>query len=152
MLIPQSLATRWRGTTNPVTGAYSDLNTDQPITDYDRACTVAWPGRSVLDFMGSSVLVLYTEFDWHAWDTENRIVACGGWLPSYEQLRQATWTDRIQWQTQETNFLLMNSAVDAQHGLRDDDYLPVRFAPGTYAVDYCDIEGDAVGCFHRFVS
>jgi hypothetical protein len=152
MLIPQSLAALWRGATNPATEIYSELNTDQPITDYDRACVVAWPGRSVVNFMGSSVLVLYTEFDWHTWDADNRIVACGGWLPSNEELGRATWTDRIHWHTQETSFLLMNSSVDAKHGLRDDDYLPVHLAPGTYAVDYCDIEGDSVGCFHRFVS
>jgi hypothetical protein len=152
VLIPQSLAPFWRGTTNPVTGNYSELNTDQPVTDYDRACAVAWPGRSVLDFMGSPILVLYTEFDLHTWDPEKRIVACGGWFPSEDELRRATWTDGVHWQTQETNLWLMNSAVDAERGISDDDYLPVHLEAGSYTIEYSDIEAQSVGCFHRFIS
>ena len=151
VLIPQSLAPFWRGTTNPATGNYSELNTDQSVTDYDRACAVAWPGRSVLDFMGSTVLVLYTEFDLHTWDPEKRIVACGGWLPPDDELRRANWTDRVHWQTQETNLWLLNSAVDAELGLSDDDYLPVHLEAGSYTIEYSDIEAESVGCFHRFI-
>jgi hypothetical protein len=44
----------------------------------------------------------------------------------------------------------MNSAADGQD-LRDEDYLQLQLTPGKYAVDYCDIEAESVGCFHRFV-
>jgi hypothetical protein len=102
--------------------------------------------------MDSSVLVLYTEFDLHTWDPEKRIVACGGWLPSDGELRGATWTDRVRWQTQETNLWLMNSTVDAERGVSDDDYLPVRLEAGSYTIEYSDIAGESVGGFHRFIS
>lgn len=149
IVIPQSIAPLWRGTTDPATGQYREVNVEAPVTDYDRACAAAWPGRSVLEFGGTSVLALYTEFDLHTWDVRRHLVACGGWLPSDDDLRRGTWTDHIYWQTQHSDFLLMNSAADGQH-LRDEDYLPLQLAPGKYAVDYCDIEAESVGCFHRF--
>ena len=151
MLIPEPLAGLWRGTTDRATGEYRGLNLQSPVTDYDRACGVARPGRSILEFMGASVVVLYTEFDLHAWDAQRALVACGGWLPSDDQLRRATWTDRIHWQARHADFLLMNSAADGGPDLRDDDYLRVRLQRGTYAVEYSDIEADDVGGFHRFV-
>jgi hypothetical protein len=151
MLIPQSLAGLWRGTTDRATGEYREANVEAPVTDYDRACAAAWPGRSILEFMGHSVLVLYTEFDLHTWDDHRELVACGGWLPSDHELQRATWTDRIHWPALHTDFLLMNSAADGKQGLRDDDYLAVRLTSGIYDVDYCGIETESVGCFHRFI-
>jgi hypothetical protein len=149
MLIPQSLAGFWRGTTDRATGEYRETNVEAPVTDYDRACTAAWPGRSILEFMGCPLLVLYTEFDLHTWDDQRELVACGGWLPSDHELQQATWTDRIHWHSQHTDYLLMNSAADGEQGSLD--CLPVRLRSGIYAVEYCDIEADSVGCFHRLI-
>ena len=152
LLIPQSLVPFWRGTTDRATGHYRELNTEQPVTDYDRACAAAWPGQSVLDFMGAPVLVLYTEFDLHTWDADRRIVACGGWLPSDDDFRRATWSDRVQWQTHESSLFLINSAVDAEPGVRDDDYVPVHLEAGSYTIEYSYIEGKSLCCFHRFIS
>src|SRR5262245_52084851 len=88
MLIPRRLSGLWRGGIDPATGKYRELNTAHPVTDYDRACAVSWPGKSLLEFMGTQILILYTEFDDHTWDSARRIVACGGWLPSDDELRQ----------------------------------------------------------------
>ena len=151
MLIPQALVAFWRGTIDRATGKNRESNVEAPITDYDRACAAAWPGRSILEFMGCPILVLYTEFDLHTWDDERELVACGGWLPSDHELQRATWSDRIHWHSQHTDFFLMNSAANGEEGLRNHDYLPVRLSSGIYAIEYCDIEGDYVGCFHRFV-
>jgi hypothetical protein len=63
MLIPQSLAELWRGTTDPATGEYREFDKDNPVTDYDRACAAARPERSVLEFRGVPILILYTEYD-----------------------------------------------------------------------------------------
>lgn len=101
--------------------------------------------------MGAPVLVLYTEFDLHSWDPGRRIVACGGWLPSDNELHRAAWTDPVHWQTHEASLLLINSAVDAEGGVRDEDYLPVHLEAGSYTIEYSYIEGESVGCFHRFI-
>ena len=148
IVIPKSIAILWRGTTDPATGQYREVNVEAPVTDYDRACAAAWPGRSVVELGGASVLALYTEFDLHTWDVRRQLVACGGWLPSDDDLRSGTWTDTVYWQTQHSDFLLMNSAADGQD-LRDEDYLPLQLTPGQYAVEYCHIEAESVGCFHR---
>lgn len=105
----------------------------------------------MLEFKGASIVILYTEFDRHTWDGSRQILACGGWLPSDDELRRATWTDPIRWQAAHTDYLLMNSAVDASDGLPDDEFMPVRLASGIYTIDYSDITSEYVGCFHRFV-
>jgi hypothetical protein len=151
MLIPQSLAGSWRGTTDPATGHYREVDTTNPVTDYDRACSAAWPGRSILDFNGVSILILYSEYDQHSWDASRQILACGGWFPSDDGVRHATWTDAIRWRAEHTDYLLMNSAADATAGLLDDDFMPVRLPSGLYAIEYADITSDYVGCFHRFI-
>jgi len=151
MLIPRRLASRWRGTTGPSTGEYRALDIDHPVTDYDRACAVAWPGRSLLQFMEAQALVLYTEFDAHTWDSARQIVACGGWLPSDEELRRASWTDPIAWRIEESDLLLMNSAADGTQGFLGDDFMALQLAAGNYTVEYSYIEAEYVGYFHRFV-
>ena len=151
MLIPRSLARSWRGTTDPTTGEFRQFDRQNPVTDYDRAVAAAWPGRSILEFMGARLLVLYSEYDQHTWDSSRLILACGGWLPSDEVLRQAPWTDPVCWRAEHTDYLLMNSAADAAHDLRDDDFMPVRLSPGIYTVEYSDIASEFVGCFHRFI-
>ena len=151
MLIPRSLVEHWRGTTDPATGEYREFDKDNPVTDYDRACAAAWPGRSVLEFRGVPILILYTEYDDHSWDTSRQILACGGWFPSADEVRRATWTDPIRWRAEHTDYLLMNSAADATDGLRDDDFMPVRLPSGIYTIEYADITSEYVGIFHRFV-
>ena len=151
MLIPQRLAKFWRGTTNPATGEYRQYNQEDPVTDYDRAGAAAWPGRSILEFHGSQVLVLYSEYDRHTWDAKREILACGGWLPTDEELRRAKWTDPIRWRAEETEYYLMNSAQDAAEDLPEDEYMPVKLRPGIYTVEYSDISSEYAGCFHRFV-
>jgi hypothetical protein len=151
MLIPRSLARSWRGTTDPTTGEHRELDQHNPITDYDRAVAAAWPGRSILEFMGTQILVLYSEYDQHAWDSSRQMLACGGWLPADDVLRGAAWTDPIRWRGEHTDYLLMNSAADAADDLRDDDFMPVQLSPGIYTVEYSDIAAEFVGCFHRFI-
>lgn len=150
LLIPRVVADLWRGVTDIATGDYRDLDRDNPVTDYDRACAAVWPGTSAINFMGTKPLVLHTEFDLHTWDGARQIVACGGCIPSDEELRQASWTKPIRWRAEHSDYLLMNSAFDAVLGLRDEDFMPVVLAPGDYSVDYCDIESEYVGGFHRF--
>lgn len=151
MLIPQSLAEHWRGTTDPATGEYREFDSDDPVTDYDRAGAVAWPGRSVLEFRGVPILVLYTEYDLHGWDADRRILACGGWFPSEDEVRRGTWTDPIRWHATHTDYFLMNSAADGSAGLLDDEFMPVRLPSGIYTIEYTDITSKYVGIFHRFV-
>jgi hypothetical protein len=151
MLIPQSLAQYWRGATDPATGEYREFNKDNPVTDYDRACVAAWPGRSILEFRGVPILILYTEYDQHGWDASRQILACGGWLPSEDDVRRATWTAPIRWHANHTDYLLMNSAVDAAAGFQDGDFIPVRLSSGIYTIEYADIASEYVGIFHRFV-
>lgn len=151
MLIPCSLAMHWHGGADPATGEYRRLDEENPVTDYDRACAAAWPGRSILELMGAQVLALYTEFDWHTWDSRRQIAACGGWLPTDDELRSATWSDAIQWRADHTDYFLMNSAADATKGLLGDEFMPVRLSPGTYTIVYSDITSECVGCFHRFI-
>jgi Immunity protein 21 len=150
LLIPARLASVWRGGINTTTGEYSDLNTKVPSTDYDRACAAAWPGRGPLSVGDSTALALYTEFDEHTWDTERMLVACGSWLPTDAELTGATWGDSLKWEVKDTDFLLMNSAVDSASGLHDDEFIEVRIPAGVYVIEYADIEANHVGCFHRF--
>ena len=151
MLIPQSLAKFWRGTTDPTTGEYRELDQQNPVTDYDRACAIARPGQSVLKFKGVPILILYSEYDQHGWDANRQILACGGWFPSEDEVQRATWTDPIRWRAEHTDYLLMNSAVDAQAGLPDDEFMPVRLPSGIYTIEYADITSKYVGIFHKFV-
>jgi hypothetical protein len=151
MLIPRSLSGYWRGTTDPATGEYSELNTDNPITDYDRACAVAWPGKSLLEFRGTPILILYSEYDRHTWDNSRQMLACGGCFPSDDELRSTTWTDQILWRAEHTDYFLMNSAADATAGLRDDEFIPVRLTSGIYKIDFSHITSEFMGCFHRFI-
>lgn len=151
MLIPHSLVEHWRGTTDPSTGEYRKFDKENPVTDYDRACAAAWPGRSVLDFRGVPILILYSEYDQHSWDASRQILACGGWFPSAEEVRHATWTDPIRWRAEHTDYLLMNSATDASAGLLGADFMPVRLPSGIYTIEYAEITSEYAGTFHRFV-
>src|SRR5688572_8201392 len=151
LLIPRNLANSWRGTTDPATGEYREFDKDNPVTDYDRACAVAWPGRSILEFRGVPIPILYTEQDNHGWDASRLILACGGWFPSEDEVRRATWTDPIRWRAEHTDYLLMNSAVDASAELVDDEFMPVRLPSGLYTIEYAHITSEYVGIFHRFV-
>ncbi len=151
LLIPQSLAVHWRGTTDPATGEYRECDQDNPVTDYDRACAAAWPGRSVLEFKGVPILSLYSEFDQDSWDARRQIMACGGWFPSEDDVRGATWSDPIRWRANHTDYFLMNSAADASEGLFDGEFIPVRLSSGVYTIEYADITAECVGIFHRFV-
>lgn len=152
MLILRRLAHAWRGVTDPETGESRDLDIEHPVTDYDRACTAAWPGKGLLQFQETQVLVLYTEFDAHTWDSARQIIACGSWLPRDEELRRANWGDPIEWRVDDADLLLMNSAADGAVGLRDEDFMSVHLLPGYYTVEYSPIEAEFVGCFHRFTS
>jgi|SRR5687768_1018267 len=156
MLIPQRLAKYWRATTDRTTGEYRDLDLNHLVTDYDRACAVSWPGKSTLEFMGAEVLVLYTEYDQHTWDARRQMVACSGWwLPSDEELRKAKWSNPIQWRAEETDYLLMNSALDGTvecfDELLGEEWMPVRLKSGMYTIEYADVTTHGgIGCFHRF--
>jgi hypothetical protein len=149
LLIPSRIVSQWRGAINPATGKYSELNTREPVTDYDRACASAWPGRGVLPVADASALVLYTEYDEHTWHEPHGVVACGSWLPTEAELAGASWDDPLLWQVQETDFLLMNAAADGAAGLRADDFMEVRLVPGKYLIEYAALEFEYVGCFHR---
>jgi hypothetical protein len=151
ILIPQILAELWRGTTDPATGEYRELDQDNPVTDYDRACTTARPDSIILEFRGVPILVFYTEHDRHTWDVGRQILACGGWLPSEDELRRATWTDPIRWRAEHTDYLLMNSAADASADLAADDLMPVRLPSGLYTIERAEISSTYLGVFHRFV-
>jgi len=150
LLIPARLARQWRGAINPADGDYSDLNVDAPVSDYDRACAAAWPGRGILPIADSSALVLYTEYDEHTWDASRRLVACGSWLPTEAELSAAEWSDPLTWDVRDTDFLLINSAADGASGLLADEFMEVRLTPGTYIVEYAALESTYIGCFHRF--
>lgn len=150
LLIPQAIAHQWHGNSDPETGEYRELNTESPVTDYDRACNVAWPGKGVLDVHGEQCLILYTESDAHTWDSRRNLLACCGWLPTDEQLQVAEWNHPIVWQTRHKCFLLMNSAADASLGLIAGESMPVELPAGTYLVECADITSEYVGCFYRF--
>ena len=152
LLIPKRLVPYWHGVFDTLTGAYSELNTKAPRTDYDRACIAAWPwpGRGVVQVGDGSALALYTEFDEHTWDHAGSLVACGSWMPSRSQLENATWSDSFTWETKDTEFFLMNSAASGFDGLKQDDFLEVSLIPGVYSIEYANLEAEYVGCFHRF--
>jgi hypothetical protein len=152
LLIPKRLAQYWNGAIEPIGGKFLDLCTTTPRTDYDRACKAAWPGRGSLDVADGSALALYTEFDAHGWIESLGVVACGGWIPSTSQMDQATWTDPLLWMATDREFLLMNSAASGTVDVRADDAVPLSLKPGMYRIEYARIEGEYVGCFHRFTS
>jgi hypothetical protein len=151
MIIPRHLAAFWRGSTDPATEDYRELNTENPVTDYDRACGVASLGRGILEFQQSQLLVLYSEFDRHSWDGARRIVACGGWLPSDEELARAEWANRIEWWCDHSDLLLMNSATDSAQGFLKGDCMRVKLPAGVYHVESTYLESEYVGYFHRFI-
>lgn len=99
----------------------------------------------------ATVLVLYTEYDEHIWDATRSLVACGSWLPTDAELAAAVWKDPLPWQIRDSEFLLMNSAADGATGLRKDEFMEVRLAPGRYVIEYAALEAAYVGCFHRFM-
>ncbi len=150
LLIPSRLLKQWRGGEDPATGAYLDLDTKQPRTDYDRACSAAWPGRGVLLVGDASALSLYTEFDEHTWDEDRKLVACGSWLPTDTELSKAVWSDPLEWEVQDSEFYLVNSAASGTDSLSSAELLPVLLQPGRYVIEYADLEANRVGCFHRF--
>jgi Immunity protein 21 len=149
MLIPAGLVSLWRGAIDPATESYSDLDSREPKTDYDRACVAAWPGRGEISLGDSSALVLYSEYDEHTWMAKEGVVASGSWFPSQEQLRLAHWTDAFDWKADFDDYLLLNSAADGKGELRPDDYAAVRLQRGTYLVEFAFIEDEYVGCFTR---
>lgn len=150
LLIPISQARRWFGASDPLTGEYRGLNVESPTTDYDRACNAAWPGRSALPVGDAVALALYTEFDHHAWSPELHVVACGGWMPDAEVLDAAIWTDPILWRSEESEYLLTNSAANGLAGFRPEEVILVQLEVGSYRVEYAALEKEYVGCFHRF--
>lgn len=151
MLIPAALVGLWRGAIDPTTESYSDLNSKEPKTDYDRACSAAWPGRGELRLGQSSALVFYSEYDEHAWMAKENVVASGSWFPTTEQLRVANWTDSFVWHAEFEEYLLLNSATDGKCDLHPDDFTLVSLKPGTYLVEFAFIEAEYVGCFTRLM-
>jgi hypothetical protein len=150
LLIPSRLVRQWHGAEDPATGKYLALNTKQPRTDYDRACKAAWPGRGVLPVEDASALSLYTEFDEHTWHEAGRLVACGSWLPTEAELREAVWSDPLEWEVEDTEFYLVNSAASGTDSLNSEQLIRVLLQPGRYVIEYADLEATKVGCFHRF--
>ncbi|MDE2300793.1 MAG: hypothetical protein KGK18_21840, partial [Burkholderiales bacterium] len=108
-----------------------------------------WPGRGELRLGQSSALVLYSEYDEHAWMADEHIVASGSWFPTPEQIRLAKWTDGFDWKADFEEYLLLNSAVDGKNDLRPDDYATVSLQRGSYLVEFAFIEAEYVGCFTR---
>ena len=149
MLIPAALVSLWHGSIDPETGSYSDLNGKEPKTDYDRACAAAWPGKGEVSLGDSSALVLYSEFDEHAWMEREGVVASGSWFPTQEQLQLANWTDAFDWKADFADYLLLNSAADGNSELRPEDCVEVKLQQGTYLVEFAFIEAEYIGCFTR---
>lgn len=150
ILIPSCLVGLWRGTIDPDSGHHSDLDTDNPKTDYDRACIAAWPGRGLVEVGRGFAVVLYTEWDRVSWDPNWQVVACGGWWPSREQIEDAKWTDPLCWDSEHSDYPLMNSAADGSAGLRAHDFMKVALPYGECVVEYCRIVAEYIGGFHRF--
>jgi hypothetical protein len=150
ILVPLSLVQLWRGAVDASSGHYADLNTENPKTDYDRACLAAWPGRGLIEVGKGLALVLYTEWDQVSWNPASKIVACGGWWPRLDQFESAHWIDPLRWSSDCTDYLLMNSAADGLAGLRPDDFVNVQLPRGECVVEYAQIEADYIGGFHRF--
>lgn len=150
MLIPRAMAQRWRGTSDPATGASCDFDADSPKTDYDRACVASMRGHALVDLDGVPVLVLYTELDRHAWDADRRHVYNGGWRPDDDDLDLVNWSEPLTWTVDDGDLLLMNSAVDGAQGLEEGDAVPVRLVPGSYVVEFGDVSGELVGYAYRF--
>jgi Immunity protein 21 len=149
MLIPAALIGLWRGAIDPATESYSDLNSKEPKTDYDRACAAAWPRKGEIRLAQSSALALYSEYDEHTWIAEERVVASGSWLPTPEQIRLAKWTDAFDWKADFEEYLLLNSAADGKSKLQSGDYAAIKLERGTYLVEFAFIEAECVGCFTR---
>ena len=149
LLIPAALVPFWRGCIDRSTGRYSDLDTKPPTTDYDRACAAAWPGRGLIAVGDSTALVLYSEWDEVAWDPSAKIVACGSWWPTVEQLNSAGWCDPLRWNSAHTEYLLMNSAADGSVELHADDCFKIHLPLGVCTLEYAQIEDACIGGFHR---
>jgi len=151
MLISQKLSSVWRGTTDPRTGKYRQLDLDKPITCYDHVCAATSAGNGILEFMGSSVLAFYTEDDLHSWDSRRQLVAGGGWMPSDRELRKVEWINPMEWIVRDEKFLLINSAVDVSRGIDEGDLLEVHLEQGHYRVETCRINNHAHSdsCFHH---
>ena len=92
---------------------------------------------------------MYSEYDEHAWMTDESVVASGSWFPTPKQIRLAKWTDAFDWKADFEEYLLLNSAADGRNDLQPDDYAPVRLERGTYLVEYAFIEAEFLGCFTR---
>lgn len=150
LLVPTILAALWRGTIDPSTGDHRDCNPDYPVTDYDRACAVCWPGKGILELAGTPILVFYSEYDHHSWDS-SRLLYVSPIIPSDEDLRNAKWSDPIRWRAEHTDYVLMNSAADAKQGLKVDDFIPVQLQPGIYTVTYADTSSEYCGCAYRLL-
>jgi hypothetical protein len=149
MLIPTSAIAEWRGSLDPNSSQYSDLDTVSPKTDYDRACIAASRGNAVVPVGVSSALILYSEYDEHMWMERERVVASGSWMPNQVQLANAEWIDPIEWAVNGSDFFLMNSAANGTEELRNEDCIRVKLASGRYLVEFTFIEGDYLGCFTR---
>jgi hypothetical protein len=147
LIIPRPIVQFWRGTTDPSTGEFRVHNPAIPVTDYDRACLVALPGKAILEVEGLQVLSLHSGADLHSWGSRQRILACGSPWPSGDELRQALWTHPVRWHTGVRSLVLMNSAVDGSRGLWDRNSLRMSLAPGDYIVTSAQI---GYNYFHRF--
>jgi hypothetical protein len=150
LMAPRRVVLHWQGTTDPSTGRYRELDTAVPTTDYDRACLASSAGAAILKLDGAEVLVLYSESDRHTWVSQHRMLACGGWIPSLQDLATADWRDGIVWTVTDGELLLFNSAADCGQGLASGDSLPLSLAPGRYLVEYATLESDYWGEFYRF--
>lgn len=151
LLIPRRRIAEWCGPIDPQTAVYRDLNESDPVTDYDRACAAAWPGRGSLPVGDSFALALYTEYDVVAWHPSLQLIACGGWIPTSTQLLDAAWTDYCEWTCADGDLILLNSAADGRKPLRSADSCPVCLQSAIFNVQQAALEADRVGLFYRFL-
>lgn len=150
LLIPAPLTHLWNGAFDPETEQFFEPDEKNPRTDYDRACIAAWPGRGAVPVGDDTALVLFSEHDQHTWDAARGLLACGGWLPTDDELNAMQWKQPIEWVATGSEYLLMNPVACGSFGLNENDCLEVRLQPGRYRIEFAMQQGQRPGCFHRF--
>ncbi len=151
LLAPRAALALWRGCLEPDRDLWRDLDTEQPVSDYDFACRAAGSQNGIVERGGFQFLALYTECDHHAWDAGSNVICCGDWVPSAAQLGAATWTDALEWEVPVGGVILTNAAVPGSE-VEDSETVDLSLTPGRYRVETAFMDDELSGFVHRLQS
>lgn len=137
--------------------ALSDVDFDQPQSDYERLCLHSFEhlGHSLYPLGDSRILVIsdYSDGSVGWWSEQRMLITVSQQLPQLARLDPEQWEDALTWDIPPGKVYLMNSC---EHGANPDkqpaDLCELDLPPGRYRIESYDYDLDSCMMLYRFTA